>query len=115
MDTMKDISLSNEMLCFTAKLSKEDFYNLMKEVYNIKTVIFNDPATIIIGNDGKKTVVKVMEDDYWDAEKGFAICLLKHIMGPMVLKSFFKEYVEPQIEKENKEIDNGIIAILKNL
>ena len=78
-------------------------YNFLKIAYGIDKVIFNPPATIIIGG-GKKTVVKVMDGDEWDAEKGFAICLLKHILGNWPLKKFFKEYVDPQLKKEREEM-----------
>ena len=43
-------------------------------------VIFNYPATIIIWEDGTKTVVKV-QDEYFDEEKGFAMAFMKKVMG----------------------------------
>lgn len=36
----------------------------------IDRVIFNPPATIVLWDDGTKTVVKCSEDDEWDEEKG---------------------------------------------
>lgn len=49
-------------------------------VPEIKKVIFNDPATIIIWLDGYKTIVKVHDEPY-DKEKGFAMCVLKRLYG----------------------------------
>lgn len=42
-----------------------------------KKIIINPPATIVIWNDGIKTVVKATENDIYDPEKGVALCFLK--------------------------------------
>lgn len=47
----------------------------------IKKVIFNDPATIIIWFDDSKTVVKVQDGEPFDEEKGFAMAVLKKMLG----------------------------------
>lgn len=47
----------------------------------IKKVIFNNPATIILWADGTKTVVKCGEHEDFDPEKGFAMAYLKHALG----------------------------------
>lgn len=54
----------------------------------IRKVIFNDPATIIIWADGTKTVVKCAEGDTYTKWAGFAFCVCKKIMGD----SFHKEF-----------------------
>lgn len=73
--------------------SKEDIRNFM-EVYNImnkkfdktkpgwsiKNVIFSDPATIVLWEDGTKTVVKC-ENEAFDPEKGLAMALAKKMLG----------------------------------
>ena len=48
---------------------------------NIKRVIFNDPATIIMWADGTKTVAKAVKGDKYDPEKGFAIAYAKKFAG----------------------------------
>lgn len=55
----------------------------IKEVCDlrIKKVIFNKPATIILWEDGTKTVVKCQPGDRYDKEKGFAFALMKKIYG----------------------------------
>lgn len=47
----------------------------------IKDVIFNDPATIILWNDGTKTVVKVQDGDRFDPEKGLTMAIVKKLLG----------------------------------
>ena len=47
----------------------------------IKDVIFNEPATIILWADGTKTVVKCQKGDDFDPEKGFAMAFLKKCWG----------------------------------
>lgn len=47
----------------------------------IKDVIFNEPATIIIWKDGTKTVVKCQEGEDYDPEKGLAMAISKKALG----------------------------------
>lgn len=48
--------------------------------YIPKQVIFNPPATIVIWEDGTKTIVKRYNEDF-DFEKGFAMAYLKKVFG----------------------------------
>lgn len=43
----------------------------------IKKVVFNNPATIILWSDGTKTVVKCGEHEIFDPEKGLAMAIAK--------------------------------------
>ena len=79
----------------------------------IKKVIFNYPATIIIWEDKSKTVVKLMEDDEWDPEKGFAMAYLKKILGTQRLRKEIKTWVKPQ-EKLEAEINFVALDDIKN-
>lgn len=47
----------------------------------MQKVIFNEPATIVIWDDGTKTVVKCGERDVYDPEKGLALCFMKKMLG----------------------------------
>ena len=47
----------------------------------IKDVIFNEPATIILWADGTKTVVKCQEGENYDPEKGRAMAISKKALG----------------------------------
>lgn len=73
-----------------------------KKVYNkrifseIKDIIINDPATIILWKDGTKTIVKCQPVDTFDPEKGIAMAILKKLYGN---SGFYKDIFEPAIEK----------------
>lgn len=47
----------------------------------IKKVIFNSPATVVLWNDGSKTVVKCDKDDEYSRETGFLACIVKYLLG----------------------------------
>lgn len=73
-----------------------------KEAYNkrifleIKDIIINDPATIILWKDGTKTIVKCQPGDVFDPEKGIAMAILKKLYGN---GGFYKDIFEPAIMK----------------
>ena len=79
----------------------------------IKKVIFNDPATIVIWKDGSKTVVKCGENDIYDKEKGLAMAIAKKAFGNKgnYYEEFKKwlpvEYI-PIEEESVKNASNGI-------
>lgn len=82
---------------FVLLLSDEDHArkNNGKKMSVPKHVIFNDPATIIIWEDGSKTVVKCGENDTFDKEKGFMVAYLKHEFGnDNTFNKFIKKYCE---------------------
>ena len=54
-------------------------------------VIFNGPATVCIWSDKTKTVVKCMEGDRFDREKGLMLCIMKKMLGDDAEK-FHTEY-----------------------
>lgn len=64
---------------------------------DIKRVIHNDPATVILWNDGTKTVVKAHNESF-DPEKGFAMAVCKKLLGDRYKKTF-REYCG---KEENK-------------
>lgn len=47
----------------------------------IKDVVFNDPATIVLWADGTKTVVRCQNGDSYDPEKGLAMAVSKKVLG----------------------------------
>lgn len=70
----------------------------------IKNVIFNYPATIVVWNDGTKTVVKCQPDDAYNRETGLAMCIAKKFLGNKgnfneVFKKWIPEYNEISTEK----------------
>ena len=62
--------------CFKLKIPK-----LVPYISEIKDVIFNEPATIILWADGTKTVVKCQEGEGYDPEKGMAMAISKRALG----------------------------------
>ena len=74
---------------FNYALSREQKLN----PNNIKKVIFNPPATIVIFKDDTKVVAKTHNEEY-DEEKGFMACMMQVMFHS---RSQF-----------NKMIDNGI-------
>ena len=51
------------------------------EKLSYKTVIFNDPATIVLWEDGTKTVVKCDDKDTYNPTTGLALCFMKKALG----------------------------------
>ena len=47
----------------------------------IKNVYFNDPVTVVMWNDGTKTIVRCSENDVYDPEKGLAMAIVKKTYG----------------------------------
>nr|DAH43878.1 MAG TPA: hypothetical protein [Caudoviricetes sp.] len=62
----------------------------------IKDIIINDPATIILWKDGTKTVVKCQNEDTFDPGTGIAMAILKKLYGN---SGFYKDIFEPAIMK----------------
>lgn len=93
----------------------------------IKKVIFNNPATIVLWNDGTKTVVKCCSCELFDPEKCLAMAFAKKILGNKndyykELKSFIpKDSEEEPIRSDlypytlNEEIKTGVDNITNYL
>lgn len=72
---LEDIVYANRTLGFP-KVNIIDS-NPIEETIEPKKVIFNNPATIVIWNDGSKTVSKCNKEDEYDKVKGFLVCYYK--------------------------------------
>lgn len=59
----------------------------------ITKVIYNPPATIIIWNDGTKTMAKCDNEDTYSKEVGFMLCVMKKKYGNKTVKRMFERYV----------------------
>lgn len=84
----KDFSIMNKTPLkggrITMKNAGNCLYDPAKEVLTdvtVKKVIFNPPATIVIFEDGSKSVVKAAPNEAYDREKGFAMAVIKRIYG----------------------------------
>lgn len=94
----QDLSNAYDLQKFIYKMSLNSIYGAPK-VYipDIKKVIFNDPATIVIWADGEKTVVKCQNGEPYDPEKGLAMAISKRALGNKgnyfdEIKKWTKEY-----------------------
>ena len=77
-------------------------YQKERDKFEIKDVIFNDPATIVIWADGTKTVVKA-ENEPFDPEKGLAMAISKRALGNKYdYYDTFKKYVGKYEKKQKK-------------
>lgn len=67
--------------------------------FEIKKVIFNDPATIVLWEDGTKTVVKVQDGDIYDEYTGLALCIAKKALGNKPnFNNVFRKWVPDKTE-----------------
>jgi hypothetical protein len=74
-------------------------FGVPKTNFDIKDVIFNDPATIVFWDDGTKTVVKADKEDF-DPEKGLAMAISKKALGNKgnyfdIFKKWTSKYKRP--------------------
>ena len=77
-----------------------------KYVENIDRIICNPPATIIIWENGDKSIVKCMDTDTYNPEQGIAMCLLKQMLsddGYRKLKKIMQEKSEDFIWYEDEK------------
>ena len=85
-------------------------FPMVSSKMDIKRVIFNDPATIVLWKDGTKTVVKCQKGDTYDPEKGLAFCIIKKIFGNKgKFNDIFRQWIPkndtPKVEKSASETD----------
>lgn len=77
-------------------------YQKERDKFDIKDVIFNNPATIILWADGTKTVVKA-ENEEFDPEKGLAMAISKRALGGKYdYYDTFKKYIGKYEKKQKK-------------
>ena len=93
-------------------MSSEKFE--INKIYDLKDVIFNPPATIVLWGDGTKTVVKAQNGEPFDPEKGLAMAIVKKTYDNTgryyeVIEKFTRPYYfknkYPNAVKYFKEID----------
>ena len=93
-----DMSLLAEMqkqVNYYKKKTLNDIYGKSNSSnWGINRVIFNNPATIVIWNDGSKTVVKASNEPF-DPEKGLAMAIAKKVLGNKGnYYKVFKKYIK---------------------
>lgn len=58
------------------------------QIPEIKKVIFNPPATIVMWEDGTKTIVKCRKGEEYSKEAGLAFCVMKKTYGSKFHRMF---------------------------
>lgn len=64
----------------------------------IKEVIYNDPAVVVIWNDGTKTVSKCDYGDNFNPEFGLILCVLKKVVGNDQVAKLLMNWVPDDID-----------------
>lgn len=81
-------------------------HNHTQKCFGIKKVIFNVPATIVLWEDGTKTVVKCGDYDVFDPEKGLAMAIAKKALGNKYnYYDIFEEWILEETAPENTFVD----------
>jgi hypothetical protein len=83
-----------------------------KYIPEIKTVHFNYPATVVIWEDGTKTVVKCQQDDFYSPETGLALCIAKKALGN---KSNFNNEFKKWLPNDHVEMVDKTYSSIKDL
>lgn len=73
-----------------------DEWSIPRQVQAIKKVIFSGPCTIVLWGDGTKTMVRCLEDDFYDPEKAVMMAYLKKHFGysNAQMSKWLKKYTE---------------------
>lgn len=103
--------------------SKITYTEPIKAIPSIKNVIFNDPATIVIWQDGSKTVVKCQDGEIYDPEKGLAMAISKKALGNQgnycnVFKKWLPEEEEVEgisITFDSSEFNKRVDSLLDSI
>lgn len=101
-DTQNYHEMFSPSMFYTKELLNQ-YYGLWRKddmIPEIKRVIFNQPATIVLWKDGSKTVVNCQEGEAFDPEKGLAMCIIKKISGN---KGNFNDIFRKWIPEEKDE------------
>ena len=59
----------------------------------IKKVIYSDPVTVVIWEDGSKTISRCDDTDIYDELTGFMLCVFKKTMSAKNMREAFEKYV----------------------
>lgn len=77
------LDLLNAMIYMPSETKRERDIRFSSHMPQIKRVIFNDPATIVLWADGTKTIVKCQRNkgDTFSKETGLAMAIAKRAYG----------------------------------
>lgn len=77
-------------------------YNTTSKIPNIKQVYFNEPVTVVLWENGDKTIVRCQNGDTYSKESGLAIAIMKYMSGNKGrFNDIFKKWI-PESNEKNK-------------
>ena len=76
-----------------------------------KKLIVNGPATVILWDDGTKTVAKCNKDEPFDPEKGVAIAIAKRFVSSNKLNKLFDDALSQINVSDNNPLNAWIESI----
>lgn len=74
-------------------------------------LIVNGPATVILWDDGSKTVAKCNKDEPFDPEKGVAIAIAKRFVASNKLNKLFDDALSQINDSDNNPLNTWIEGI----
>ena len=98
----RSVLINDEILKSCGITSGVDFSKNKATVPMPKKYIINHGATVLIWNDGEKTIVKRCEDDEFNKRLGFLTAFFQHYCG-MSKNKANKFLAELEVEDEEKE------------
>lgn len=80
----------------------------------ITNVYFNDPVTVVLWDDGTKTIVKCQDGDVYSEETGLSLCITKKALGNMPnFNNVFRKWV-PDHEADGAALIDRIVKFYED-
>ena len=84
------------------KFSQTKTKTTPNKIPNIKQVYFNEPVTVVLWENGEKTIVRCQDGDTYSKESGLAIAIMKYMSGNKGgFNDIFKKWI-PESNEKNK-------------
>lgn len=84
------------------KFSQSKTTTTPNKIPNIKQVYFNEPVTVVLWENGDKTIVRCQNGDTYSKESGLAIAIMKYMSGNKGrFNDIFKKWI-PESNEKNK-------------
>lgn len=110
------MDIDKEMKMLANKLFGVESLERRENNMKIKKVIFNDPVTVVLWEDGTKTIVRSGDGDIYDDEKGLAMAIAKKALGNKYnYYEVFKKWLPEEKEEEELYALDKLKQALNNL
>lgn len=110
------MDIDKEMKMLANKLFGVESLERRENNMKIKKVIFNDPVTVVLWEDGTKTIVRSGDGDIYDPEKGLAMAIAKKALGNKGnYYEVFKKWLPEEKEEEELYALDKLKQALNNL